>query len=99
RCRPPQRVVVAGAPARFRTSTGSIHAFWNTPQASLVPPARAEIAAPTYYVRSSKGPVPQESVVLIKQDIPAMSVIEVDAWAAHLEDPAAVIDAARSASG
>lgn len=97
-CPTPQQIVDRDAAARLRNSTASIHAFWNTPQASLVPSDLEEITAPTYYVWSTKGPVPQESVVLIKQDIPAMSVIDMDAWAAHLEDPAAVIDAARSAA-
>lgn len=98
-CPTPQQVVDRDAAARIRNSTKSIHAFWNTPQASLIPSDLDEIRVPTVYVWSIKGPVPRESVDRIIGEVPSISVIQAEAWAAHLEAPATVIDAARVAAG
>lgn len=98
-CPTAQQRVDRDAAARLRGSTASMHAFRNTPQASLVPSDLGRIEAPTYYVWSLKGPVSRESVERIKADVPTMTVVDVDTWAAHLEAPWAVVDAVRAVGG
>ncbi|HEX6947860.1 MAG TPA: alpha/beta hydrolase [Acidimicrobiia bacterium] len=98
-CPTPQQLVDRTAAARLRDSTASIHAFWNTPQASLVPSDLGEVRAPTAYVWSLDGPVPRETVERIKAEIPAMTIMDVDVFAAHLESPSTVVEAVRSVGG
>ena len=60
-------------------------------------PARLdEIAVPTVFVWSRAGTVPEESVDEAVGAITGATRADVDAWKAHLEEPAAVADAIRS---
>jgi hypothetical protein len=45
------------------------------------------------YVWSRDGDVPFDSVERVRQELPDMTVSEVDAWQAHLESPGVVVDA------
>jgi pimeloyl-ACP methyl ester carboxylesterase len=94
-CPTPQQRVDREAAARIADSTASLHAFINTPQASLVPSDLGEIQVPTVYIWSLKGNVPRTSVERIKTAIPHMAVVDVDTWMAHTEMPGAVRDAMR----
>lgn len=98
-CPTAQQRVDRDAAATLLGSTESVHAFRNTPEASLVPSDLHLIAVPTAYVWSLRGPVPRESVERIKAALPDMSITDVDTWAVHLEEPDAVADAIRSVSG
>lgn len=98
-CPTAQQQVDRSAAATIRNSTASVHAFRNTPQASLVPSDLGTITAPTVYVWSLKGPVSRESVEMIKESLPDMTIVDVDTWAAHLESVSVVVDAVRSLGG
>ncbi len=98
-CPNPQQRVDREAAATIAGSTASVHAFRNTPHASLVPSDLHLITAPTTYIWSLKGPVSRESVERIKEALPEMTIVDVDVWAAHLESPAVVADAVRAVSG
>jgi pimeloyl-ACP methyl ester carboxylesterase len=92
-CPTPQQRIDREAAARLANSTASVHAFVNTPQASLVPSDLGEIQVPTVYVWSLRGGVPRSSVERIKSAIPHMVVVDVDTRMAHTEMPGAVRDA------
>lgn len=95
-CPTAQQRVDREAAATIAGSTASVHAFRNTPAASLVPSDLHTVTAPTVYVWSLKGRVTRESVERIKEALPDMSVVDVDTWAAHLEAPGVVADAIRA---
>lgn len=81
-------------------TTDSVYGFVTTAQASQVPSRLDQVAVPVVFVHSSKGPVPEESVNrLLEEELPDMTVVEVDAWQAHLEAPAEVATAIEAAAG
>lgn len=71
-------------------TTDSLHAFRLTPPASLVPSELDAITTPSVYVWSTGGSVPVSSRDRIASEIAGLQVVEVDAWKAHLDDPAGV---------
>jgi pimeloyl-ACP methyl ester carboxylesterase len=77
-------------------TTDSLRSFRRTPASSFVPARLDEIAVPTVFVWSSAGTVPEESVDEAVGAITGATRADVDAWKAHLEEPAAVADAIRS---
>jgi pimeloyl-ACP methyl ester carboxylesterase len=85
--------------ASIADSTDSIHAFRNTPASSLVPSDLDQITAPTVYVWSTRGSVPESSVEMIGVEIPHMEVIEADTWMAHVEAPEVVVAAIETVAG
>ncbi len=74
-------------------STRSINAFRHTPRSSFVPDDLDRIEAPVIYVWSANGAVPDGSVALIANRIEGMELVEVDAFQAHLEQPAVLAQA------
>ncbi len=82
--------------ATISNSTSSVNAFRHTPRASFVPEDLDLITAPTIYVWSTKGPVPRSSVEEIEKAISSFSLIEIEAFQVHLEDPTAVASAIAS---
>ena len=81
-------------------TTDSVYGFVRTAQASQVPSRLDQVAVPVVFVHSSKGPVPEESVDrLLDEELPDMTVVEVDAWQTHLEAPAELAAAIESAAG
>ena len=77
----------------IRGSTDSIRSFLRTQPSSLVPSDLSSISVPVAYVWSRDGDVPFDAVERVKQQLPDMTVSEVDVWKAHLESPGAVVDA------
>jgi pimeloyl-ACP methyl ester carboxylesterase len=92
-CPRQNQIAARGITTTIRGSTDSIRSSLRTQPSSLVPSDLAEIVAPVAYVWSRDGDVPFDSVERVKQELPDMTVSEVDAWQAHLESPGAVIDA------
>jgi pimeloyl-ACP methyl ester carboxylesterase len=80
-------------------TTDSLVAFRKTAPSSFVPSRLDEIGAPTVYVWSTGGSVPEESVDDAVSAIAGAVRTDVDAWKAHLESPAEVADAIRSVQG
>ena len=77
----------------IRGSTDSIRSFLRTLPSSLVPSDLSRITVPVAFVWSRDGDVPFDSVERVRQQLPDMTVSEVDVWKAHLESPGAVVDA------
>jgi pimeloyl-ACP methyl ester carboxylesterase len=87
------QIAARGITTTISGSTDSIRSFLRTLPSSLVPSDLAEIVAPVAYVWSRDGDVPFDSVERVKQELPDMTISEVDVWHAHLESPESVIDA------
>jgi pimeloyl-ACP methyl ester carboxylesterase len=98
-CPTADQVRKRGVTATIIDSTDSIKAFRETRQASFVPTDLDRITAPVAYVWSIKGRVPRESVERIKEELPDMTIFDVDTWMAHVEMPDEVVGAIRSISG
>ncbi|MGH8947102.1 MAG: alpha/beta fold hydrolase [Acidimicrobiia bacterium] len=81
-------------------TTDSVYSYARTAPASQVPSRLDQVTAPTVFVHSTKGPVPPESVDrIVDEELPGMTVVEVEAWQAHLEAPAQVASAIDAAAG
>jgi pimeloyl-ACP methyl ester carboxylesterase len=81
-------------------TTDSVYSFVRTPSASQVPSRLDQVTAPTVFVHSTKGAVPRESVDrIVDEELPGMTVIEMEAWQSHLETPDEVASAIEAAAG
>lgn len=98
-CPSQDQIDVRGLTTTIRGSTDSIRAFLRTRPSALVPSDLADIVAPVSYVWSRDGDVPFDSVERVKQQLPEMTVSEIGVWKAHLESPAAVVDAIDAVGG
>jgi len=92
-CPGQDQIAARGITTTISGSTDSIRSFLRTQPSSLVPSDLAEIVAPVAYVWSRDGDVPFDSVERVRQELPDMTVSEVDGWQAHLESPGAVVAA------
>ena len=54
---------------------------------------------PVTFVHSTKDGIPEESIDRIKEKLPDMTVVEVDAWQTHLEQPMFIVEAVQSMTG
>lgn len=89
-CPTPSQIARRQVTATIANSTPSIHAFRNTPRASLVPDDLDRITAPTTYIWSKRGVVSQGSVDRIRAEVSQLEVVELDVFQSHLERPEAV---------
>jgi pimeloyl-ACP methyl ester carboxylesterase len=72
-------------------TTDSFYGYVRTAPASQVPSRLDQVTVPVVFVHSSKGAVPTASVErIIEEELPEMTVVEVDVWQAHLERPEVV---------
>ena len=85
--------------ARVAGTTASLRAFLETPRSSLVPSELDTISVPSAYVWSSDGEVTEEAMRGIIDRVPEVSLIEADAWKAHIEAPGSVIEAIELVGG
>lgn len=87
-CPGPEQIEERTFRAEIEDSTDSIHGFLRTASASQVPSRLDQVAAPVIFVHSARGAVPAESVQrIIDEELPEMSITELDVWQAHLEAP------------
>ncbi|HLF59918.1 MAG TPA: alpha/beta hydrolase [Acidimicrobiia bacterium] len=92
-CPTPDQVSARDRAETVQNTTESIRSYRKTPAASVVPSKLNEITAPTYFIWSEEGDVPQESVDLVVEALPDMEVKAVPVWKAHLEAPDVVANA------
>lgn len=98
-CPSADQIAARGLAASVARTTDSLHGFRLTPTSSLVPSDLESITVPVAYVWSTEGAVPADSVEMIEGRLPDMSVIEAQAWKAHLESPGSVVDAIEEVGG
>ena len=79
-------------------STDTLYSFRRTLSSSLVPADLDKITVPVTFVHSTKNGIPEESIDSIREKLPDMKVVEVDAWQAHLEQPSVIVDAVETMS-
>lgn len=77
-------------------TTVSLHEFLRTRDAALASANLGDITVPVAYVWSTDGPVPDETVERMSDEISGLVVIESDSFQAHLEDFASIADAIAS---
>jgi pimeloyl-ACP methyl ester carboxylesterase len=92
-CPSDEQLAARGPIIEIVDTTDSIWAFRRTPPAGLAPANFAEIAVPAVFVWSSQGPVPQENVDRVAEEMTALAVVESSSFQAHLEDTAAIVEA------
>lgn len=80
-------------------TTDSMYAFRRTPEAALAGTNLGEISVPIAYVRSSRGDVDESALSFVRQQVATVTVVESDAFAAHLEDFDAIGAAISSVAG
>lgn len=81
-------------------TTDSVYAYTRTAPASQVPSRLDQVVVPVVFVHSSKGVVPAASIErVVAEELAEMSVVEVDAWQAHLEAPAQIASAIVTIAG
>ncbi len=71
-------------------TTDSLNGFIVTDPASDVPSRLGAITAPTVFVWSQKGAVPEDSVDRVISALPAITLERIDAYQAHLDEPGTV---------
>lgn len=98
-CPTADQIAARGLAASVAGTTDSLHGFRTTPTSSLVPSDLGSITVPVSYVWSTEGAVPAESVEMVEGRLPEMSMIEAQAWKAHLESPGLVVDAIEEVGG
>lgn len=74
-------------------TTESLAAYLATPRSSLVPSELDAISVPAVYVWSAEGPVKAESVEMVTESVPEMTLLEADVSKAHLQSIQTVVDA------
>ena len=74
-------------------TTESLVAFLETPRSSLVPSELDAIGVPTAYVWSTDGTVSVESVEMITDSVPEISLLEAEVWKAHLQSLQTIVEA------
>ena len=81
------------------STTDSLHAFMSTPDAALAPSNLDQIQVPMAYVWSTEGPVAEDTVNRLRQEIAGLALTESSTFQAHLEDPGTVAGALQSIVG
>lgn len=89
-CPTPEQAETRALAASLRGTTDSYRSQLMTLPSSLVPSDLGEIVSPVVFVWSTAGDVPVTSVDRIVDKLPGLTVVEVDAWKAHLDAPAEV---------
>lgn len=74
-------------------TTDSIWAFRRTPPAGVAPANFTEIAVPSAFVWSTRGPVSEDNADRVAEEIPGLTVVESDSFQAHLEDTGSIVGA------
>ncbi len=92
-CPSQQQLAAREIVTTIKGSTETMRAFLRTQPSALVPSDLSEITVPVAFVWSRDGDVPSESVERVKDELPDMTVTELDVWKAYLESPAVVADA------
>jgi pimeloyl-ACP methyl ester carboxylesterase len=90
------QVAARSLAASIVDTTESLHAFRTTPPASNVPSLLGDITAPTIYVWSEKGVVPQSSVDRVDAAMADVQIERIDVFQALLEEPGRVAELVRS---
>ena len=85
--------------ARVAGTTASLEAFLETPRSSLVPSELDTLSVPSAFVWSADGEVTEEAMKEIVDRVPGVSLIEADAWKAHIETPSSVVEAIELVGG
>ena len=98
-CPDDKQIAVREFTTTIAGSTDTLYSFRRTLPSSLVPADLDKITVPVTFVHSSKDGVPEESIERIKEELPEMVVVEVDAWQVHVEKPAVVVDAVEALGG
>lgn len=92
-CASPDQLAVRSFIITLEGTTDSLHAFRRTANAALAPAHLSDIAVPVAYVVSLDGPVSDDTVQRIRDELSDMTVFESDTFQAHLEDHATVLEA------
>lgn len=95
-CPSPDQVAARSLAASIVDTSASLHSFRTTQPASNVPSLLDDIDAPTIFVWSQNGVVPESSVNRVMEAMPDVVVERVDVYQAHLEAPGRVADLIRS---
>lgn len=99
-CPSVQEIEMRGVRQSVERTTDSVHGFFTTAEASKVPSRLDQVTVPVVFVHSTNGPVPEESVDrLLEEELPDMTVVEVEAWQVHLEAPAELAAAIVTVAG
>jgi pimeloyl-ACP methyl ester carboxylesterase len=99
-CPSREHLSVRSVIVEVENTTDSLHASRRTHSAALAPSNLDHIAVPAAYVWSTDGPVPDDTVERIVEEMPGLVVLEADVFQAHLEDQASIASAlAEVASG
>ena len=92
-CPNQEQIAYRDQAARVAGTTASLRAFFDTPRSSLVPSELDTISVPSVFVWSTDGEVTEEAMTRVVDQVPGVSLMEVDAWKAHIEAPDSVIEA------
>jgi len=92
-CPTREQVSVRSVIIEVERTTDSLHAFRRTHSAALAPSNLDHISVPITYVWSTEGPVTEETVDRLVEELPRLEVLESSVFQAHLEDPATVASA------
>jgi len=92
-CPSREQVSVRSVIIEIERTTDSLHASRRTHSAALAPSNLDHISAPMAYVWSTEGPVPDDTVDRLVEELPTLVVLEADVFQTHLEDPATVASA------
>jgi pimeloyl-ACP methyl ester carboxylesterase len=95
-CPTPEEVSIRSLIIEVEDTTDSLHGFRSTPDAAQAPSNLADITVPMAYVWSTEGPIPEDSVDRLRQELRNVTVAESSTWQAHLEDPPTVASALSS---
>jgi len=88
----PNQNQIAAREIAIRGSTDSIRSFLRMQPSSLVQSDLSGMSVPVVYVWSRDGN-PFDSVERVRQQLPDITVSEVDVWKAYLQSPGVVADA------
>lgn len=92
-CPSREQLSVRSVIVEVENTTDSLHASRRTHSAALAPSNLDHIAVPAAYVWSTDGPVPDDTVDRMVEEMPGLVVLEADVFQAHLEDRATVASA------
>lgn len=95
-CANPDQVAARSFLITIDGTTDSMYWFRRTEEADLASANLSDITVPTAYVVSLDGPVSDDTVQRIRDELPSMPVVESDTYQAHLEDFGAVEQAIAS---
>lgn len=99
-CPSPEQIQERAIRVEIEETTESVYGFIRTASAAQVPSRLDQVAVPVVLVHSTQGDVPAVSIQrLIDEELPALSVVEIDVFQAHLETPGEVAAAIVSVAG